>query len=394
MKIFSTDKLLSLSFSGLVFLFFAFLYSFHLNYQEQFQMFLFTGDYFFGYIAKPGAFSDYIGNFFTQFFFYSWIGAIIIASLLTLLQRAVLWISKSLGANSLFIPLSFIPSILYWGLLLDENYLLGGVVVMLVVVAFICVYTLLKPVTSRAIFVLISIPILYWLVGGAFLLLPIFAIAQQIMRHELKKSHLVYFALGCALLSITLPIFCKYSFLQYPMSKVWLGANYYRFPVIIPFSVGLIGLLIIVIPFVLQFLSHQVKPKSPIFILAVQISVLLIGGYLFLAKMSDMKKEELMAYDFNVRMRKWDRVIKLADKKAPSSPLSVTCLNLALAKEGLLSDRMFYYYQNGVEGLLPDFTRDFTIPMIAGEVYYHLGFINTAQRYAFEAMEALPDYQK
>jgi len=95
-----------------------------------------------------------------------------------------------------------------------------------------------------------------------------------------------------------------------------------------------------------------------------------------------------------VRMRKWDRVIKLADKKAPSSPLSVTCLNLALAKEGLLGDRMFYYYQNGVEGLLPDFTRDYTIPMIAGEVYYHLGFINTAQRYAFEAMEALPDNQK
>jgi len=394
MKIFSTDHLLSLSLSGLIFLFFAFLYPFHLNYQEQYQMFLFTGDYFFGYIAKPGGFSDYIGNFFTQFFFYSWVGAIIIASLLTLLQLAVLKISKKLGAKSLFVPLTFIPSILYWGLLLDENYLLGGVVVMILVAAFVYVYTLLKPISSRLIFVLISIPILYWLVGGAFLLLPTFAIALEITTHEIKKSHLISFAAGCTILSLTFPLFCKYSFLQYPMSKVWLGANFYRFPIIIPFTVGIIGLSIIVIPFVLRYLTDRLKPKSPKFILTVQISILLIGGYLFIGQRSDMKKEELMAYDFNVRMRKWDRVIKLADRKAPSSPLSVTCLNLALAKEGLLSDRMFYYYQNGVEGLLPDFTRDFTIPMIAGEVYYHLGFINTAQRYAFEAMEALPDYQK
>lgn len=394
MKLFSTDKLLSLAFGVIVFLFFAFLYPFHLNYQEQYQLFLFTGDYFFGYMAKPGGFSDYIGNFFTQFFFYSWVGAIIIASLLTLLQRAVWLISKSMGAKSMFVPLTFIPSLLYWGLLCDENYLLGGAVVMLLVAAFICASTLFKTITSRVAFVLISIPLLYWVSGGAFMLLPLFAIIRESLKHKMKKSQLLFFASGSALLSIALPIFCKYYFLQYPMSQVWLGANYYRFPVIVPFSVGLIGLLIITIPFILHFLTNRVKPKSPVYILAAQLSVFIIGGYLFIGQMSDMKKEELMAYDFNVRMRKWSRVIKLADKKAPSSPLSVTCLNLALAKEGLLAERMFYYYQNGIDGLLPDFTRDFTIPMIAGEVYYHLGFINTAQRYAFEAMEALPDYQK
>jgi hypothetical protein len=118
------------------------------------------------------------------------------------------------------------------------------------------------------------------------------------------------------------------------------------------------------------------------------------AGYFLVKNSADLSKEEVMAYDFNVRMRKWDTVLKMADKKTPSSPLSVTCLNLSLAKMDLLGERMFNYYQNGEGGLMPDFTRDFTIPLIAGEVYYHLGFINTAQRYAFEAMEALPDYQK
>jgi len=394
MKIFSIDKLLSLTFGLVVFAFFAFIYPFHLNYQEQYQLFLFSSDYFFQYMAKPGGFSDYIGNFFTQFFFYSWIGAIIIATLLTLLQRAIWFISRKLGAKQLFAPITFIPSLLYWGLLCDENYLFGGVVVMLLVAIFICIYTLLKSSGVRIFFVFVAIPLLYWLAGGAFLLLPLFAILLEVIRKKIKMIYLVLFALGSSALSVMLPILSKTYLLQYPLGQAWIGANFFRFPVTIPISIGFIGLIIVFIPITLRFLPFRMKRNRKVLIYIVQLLVLLFGGFLFIREVADREKEEVMAYDFNVRMRKWDRVIALADKKSPSSPLSVTCLNLALAKEGLLGERMFNYYQNGIGGLLPDFTRDFTIPMIAGEVYYHLGFINTAQRYAFEAMEALPDYQK
>ncbi|MCX6239639.1 MAG: DUF6057 family protein [Bacteroidia bacterium] len=394
MKIFSIDKLLSLVFGLMVFAFFAFLYPFHLNYQEQYQLFLFSPDYFFQFVAKPGGFSDFTGNFFTQFFFYSWVGAIIIAILFTLLQRTIWFISQQLGAKPLFMPITFIPSLLYWGLLCDENYLLGGVVVMLLTAASIGAYTLLKGNRVRIFFVLLLIPLLYWLVGGAFLLLPLFVIIREIMKREIKIIHLILFTLGCVALSFALPVLSKTYLLQYPMRQAWIGVNFFRFPVIIPVSIGLIGLLIVFIPIILHFLTVHIKKNRKILIFVVQLVVLLSGGYLFIRQVADMEKEEVMAYDFNVRMRKWDHVIALADRKTPTSPLSVTCLNLALAKEGLLADRMFYYYQNGIGGLIPDFTRDFTIPMMVGEVYYHLGFINTAQRYAFEAMEALPDYQK
>ena len=101
-----------------------------------------------------------------------------------------------------------------------------------------------------------------------------------------------------------------------------------------------------------------------------------------------------MAYDFHCRMQDWDKIIEIADKKSPTIPMTVSCLNLALYKTGQLPEKMFNYFQNGPEGLLPDFQRDFMIPMVAGEPYYHLGFVNTAQRFAFEAMEAFPDYKK
>jgi hypothetical protein len=394
MKIFSIDKLLSLTFGVIVFLFFAFIYPFHLNYQEQYQMFLFTADYFFQLMEKPGGFSDYMGNFFTQFFFYSWVGAIVIASMLTLLQRAVWSVSRRMGANPLFVPITFIPSFLYWGLLCDENYLLGGLAAILLVAAWIRAYTLLNSIPLRISFLLISIPVLYWLAGGAFLLLPLFAISREITARKIKNLHLALLAFACILLSVAFPILSKTYFLQYPTQQVWVGTNYYRFPVNIPLAVGVIGILIVFIPFALRFLSTKFQPNKTTLILTIQLFVLIVGGSAIISWSADMEKEEVMAYDFNVRMRKWNRVIELADQKSPSGPLSVTCLNLALAKQGLLADRMFHYYQNGVGGLLPDFTRDYTIPTIAGEVYYHLGFVNTAQRYAFEAMEALPDYQK
>jgi len=394
MKIATTGKLISLAFGSLVFGFFAFLYPFHLNYQEQYQLFLFSADYFWSFMGKPGGFADYLGHFFTQFFFYSRVGAIIVACLLTLLQRMVLFISSRLKANPVWMPLTFIPSLLYWGLLCNENYLYGGLIVMLLVTAFMATCMFFHTVTSRVSFVLISIPVLYGLAGGAFLMLPLFALIRELMLAEMKKFRLASFAVGCTALSLALPVLSKKFFLQYPMIRVWIGADFFRFPVNIPLSVGIIGLLIVLIPFALHLLTAHVKSGRPARLLVAQLVVLVPAGILFIHQSADMAKEEVMAYDFNVRMRKWDRVIAMADKKAPSSPLSVTCLNLALAKEGLLADRMFSYYQNGVQGLLPDFTRDFTIPEIAGEVYYQLGFINTAQRYAFEAMEALPDYQK
>lgn len=394
MKLFSTDKLLSLVFGTMAFLFFAFLYPFHLNYQEQYQLFLFSADYFFQGMAKPGGLSNYMGSFLTQFFFYSWVGAFIIATMLTLLQRIVASISCQLGTKSMFVPLTFIPSLLYWALLCDENYLLGGLVVLLLVAAFIRAYILFDSIPLRIGFLLISIPLLYWLCGGAFLLLPLFALIKEFTSREMKMTHLSGLSIASLVLSLAIPLLSKTYFLQYPMQQVWIGANFYRFPVTIPFTVGAIGLLILLLPFLLRILSARIQTNRSKWIVGVQVVVLMVGGLVLIVGSADMGKEEVMAYDFNTRMRKWDRVIQLADKKSPSSPLSVTCLNLALAKQGLLAERMFFYYQNGVGGLLPDFTRDYTIPMIAGEVYYHLGMVNTAQRYAFEAMEALPDYQK
>ena len=117
-------------------------------------------------------------------------------------------------------------------------------------------------------------------------------------------------------------------------------------------------------------------------------------SYPYILSSCNFDKEEAMEYNQLARNRQWNQIIGKAENKSPVSPLSVTCLNLALSKTGQLGNRMFEFYQNGTEGLIAKFQRNFVTPLPTGEVLYHLGMINDAQRFAFEAMEAIPNFRK
>jgi hypothetical protein len=390
----NVDVLISIAFGGAVFVFFACFYPFHLHYQEQYQLFLFSGNYFNDYLSRPGGISNYIGNFFTQFYFYAWVGAIIIAVFLTALQR-MLWLTmRKFEDHNLFLPLSFVPSIIYWSLLCDENFLLGGLIAFLFVALFNFVYTLIKPAGARSVVLLFLLPVIYWLAGGAFVFALLFALTWELAVKQLKYKHILLLGFVNLIVTGAVPVIAERFFLQYPVKQIRIGVDYFRFPEIFFPEIVLTGILVGITPLITYIISKRFKPRNKALVVALQLLIILPGSYKIFNKFTDIQKEEVMAYDFNVRMRRWDNVIAMADKKTPKSPLSVTCLNLALAQQNMLGEKMFKYYQNGVQGLLPDFTRDYTIPMITGEVYYHLGLINVAQRFAFEAMEALPDYQK
>lgn len=103
---------------------------------------------------------------------------------------------------------------------------------------------------------------------------------------------------------------------------------------------------------------------------------------------------DLIDYDFLVRTEQWDKIIEKAEKKPATTPLSVSCVNLALSQKGMLADRLFEFYQNGGEGLFPTFTRDMISPVSTAEIFFRLGMVNDAERYMFEAQEAIPNYRK
>lgn len=377
-----------------VYVFFVGYYPFHLHYQEQLQMFLFSFDYFKDFLKRPAGIADYLGTFVTQFYYISWLGALILTLLLVLIQQLVVLIVNKFKHNFALYPLTYIPSFGMLSLLCDENYLLTSAIALIISLSAIVVYFHIARKTLRLFLHPILIIILYWVSGYACFLFVVAAIWIEIFYFKsLISKWLIAFGVLSVFVALSLPLLSKF-LVQYPLARLWFGIGFNRYPLISLSQLSIVYSSVLLIVVSWKFLPVVKARKAETLIFVTSSFVVASLGTFWVIKSADMNKEEIMAYDYYARNGQWKEIIKMANRKDPSSPLSVACLNLALSQDVNMGDCMFRYYQNGPEGLLPSFQRDFTTPFITGEIYYHLGFLNTSMRFAFEAMEAIPDYKK
>ena len=356
----------TLLFGVMVLLFFGGAYPHHLHYQEQYQLFLFDHTYVWEIVRRPGGVADLLGRFCTQFFLFAWVGAAIIALLLSLVQLLMLrlfevkslkfkaqssWLSQAAKPSAkfkveCFYGLSFVPAFLLWIFLLDENALLGGVWAVLLTLLAVWGYTLLPKGWTQRIVILVSLPMLYWLVGPD-----------------------------------------------------WNGSHYYRYPKVFPALLYAAWLSAIVLPLIVHVCQKWVSASTDgkhftfHFSLITFALVAIIMG-IFVWKNTNFKAEKVMQYDFMARHQQWNRILEAINIEKPNNQIGVTVQNLALAMHGQLVNHIFDYNQNGIAGLLPVVQSDATSPLSTAEVHYQLGMIAVAQRTVFEAQEAILDFQK
>ena len=342
--------LYTLLFGLSVLLFFGLAYPHHLHYQEQFQLFLFDSTYVWEIVRLPGGVADLLGRFSTQFFLYAWVGALIIAVLLSAVQiLTYLALRQAQGSWSGQVQkplaevygLSFVPSFLLWLFLLDEHALMGGLWAVLFTQLAFWGYTLLPGGWTRRIVVLVTIPILYYMVGPA-----------------------------------------------------WNGSHYYRYPTVTPYLLYAAWLSAIVIPLLVFVFRKRISASKNSVVTACSFALVVAIMGTFIWKNANFKAEKVMQYDFMARHQQWNRILETANAEKPNNQIGVTVQNLALAMHGMLADRLFEYNQNGIAGLLPDVKEDATSPLPTAEAFYQLGMINVAQRTVFEAQEAILDFQK
>ena len=373
---------MTLVFGIAVFLFWRFRYPFALTYQEQLQLFLFDSDYFWGRVAEPGGFARYVAEFLVQFYNGVTIGAAIIALLYMLVQRLTwrLMTSSHLSPLSTHLyPLSFIPAIMLWFAMGDESVMLTYVVALVIALAVAIGWQRIIRTVPMILAALVLIPIVYWLIGPMVLLVTVL-----LLPWTLAVAAFIY-ALALMLLSA--------HWLPFPMMRVILGISYYRIPVTMPYILMAIPLVILLLTWIgwkFQKVSESIKQ----WVFIGELLLVVIAGMLIVPMGFDQKKYELIEYDHLVRIQDWKSIIQKAEKQMPDLPMSVSATNLALGMTNQLGDRAFDFYQRGSEGLLPKFERNFATSQLTGEIYFHLGLVNTAQRFAFEAMEAIPKYNK
>ena len=374
---------LSAAFFLLAFAFFNFIYPYHVHYQEQMQLFRFGWDYFHESIAVPGGLSDWIGGFLTQFFYYAPIGSFILAGLLGLIHMLV-WKNLEHKTFAAY-PLTFLPSAAMFLFFCDENALITAAISIIAALSSSIALMKIRRTGMRCIISITLLPVMYMLTGGMYILVPAVLAIRSFHRNENRRT-LTAFSAAALILMIVLPLAAR-GFSPYPLHRLAFGIHYHRYHHAIPM---LAWISVILVPAAMLLPSLIRKDKMMLLSLAL---VVIPTGFLT-PRFTDLEKERLFGYDFMVRMGQWNKILATSDKHAPDSPIAVECTNLALAKTGHMASDMFAFFQNGPAGLLPEFIRDHFSPVPTGSVYYHLGMINTAQTFFFEAQEGIPDFQK
>lgn len=392
--------LLSLLFGVAVVIFWSVPFVGGLCFQEQYQMFLFDTNYFLERIVLPGGLADYISEFLVQFYYMPVLGGAIIALLLMGIQAAVWGLMKQYGARHDFpgYLLSFLPSIALWCVMGDQNVLLSFVVALFGALVIEWIHNRFHNRLVKVVFELVSTALVYWFLGPVVFLYAALMIGDTLKNAKQKGNVFSGIGYSAVILILTVAwILLTTQTLQYPLYRIFAGLNYYRYPGTISPLPFVVMVWAVVIPFLGMIPCHRKflqKLQQSKVVMALSYVLVIVASWFGIKTSFDEMTYELIDYDFLVRTEQWDKIIEKAEKKPATTPLGVSCVNLALSQKGMLADRLFEFYQNGGEGLFPTFTRDMISPVSTAEIFFRLGMVNDAERYMFEAQEAIPNYRK
>lgn len=390
--------------AAILYYFWAVPYRAALSYREQQQLFQTTSEYFNSLAARPGGVATYVGEFLTQFFNNFWIGAAVMTALLLLFLLlnyliTTIFTSKSsetintlrkAHSPSLFTLnislLSFLALFLFLG---NPIVTLNFIVALTITLAGTCLILSAKKMPAVYAMMIILTTLLYWLAGATTIVFTLLIIAFICTKKHTPFIHKAIFAvLSLAVLAANIYVWSSY--LPYPISYQLIGIGYTMIPDRLDLLQVVVEALCILVPIIAIFLTRLPQKVMVPSLIAAEIIAIVI----LYPKAYDKTTYQLIDYDYMVRANDWNGILSYSDKHDPNLPLSVCATNLAAGMTGQLDSRAFNYFQHGTEGLIPPFSKETLSSWTTGEIFFQLGMINSAQRFYFEGMEAIPNYNK
>lgn len=328
-----------------VFLFWMLGYPEALCYQEQNQLFLWSGDYFVHDMSVAGGLADYLSEFLVQFYYLPALGAAILGGVFAAFYALTYLVAQGYAKQPLrwyWVAACLVPSLWLLAAMGDIDVLLSFPVALII---SLLMTWLMNEATRKwgarcLVFEGVLLPLLFWIIGGAatwfYAILRIIFIWRWVQKSALLLLSLPYL-LGVQLVTYNNVLS------QYPLSSVLVGINYYRVPMAFP--------------------GHKY-------------------GY-------DKELYALLKMNAQVRDGKWQELIQDAEKYQPQNFFASNCVNLALAETRQLADRMFTFYQSGPNALLAPRERDNMSMYPTMEAFWRLGLVNSSLRYATDLQASI-----
>ena len=319
--------MLTTVFAVAVFCFWMFELPFLMAAREQVQLFLWNSDYLMERLAVPGGLAQYLGEFIVQFFVKNVYGALWYVVLLVAVQLLTwqLMRSKQRTAKSSWIYLlSFIPSVILWYLACNPKIPMTPIVAVLLTLVLMTLLPKHQKACRIAAFALI--PIGYWLLGPAMVLMALYFLftrGSNVMLRITPLILLVFCVVGSSWLT------------PYPLKQIARGVDYYW-------------------------------------------------------EKETMGTFEEMEYDMLMRQQRWDEMIEKYHQKGSESLSVNNAVLIVMWQQKRIDQQEVMRRINLDQRALKNIPSAF----LMSEVCMPLGMTNMSQRAAFEAMEAIPNYNK
>lgn len=384
-KIWSIDPyVLTGTFFVLTFGYFFFFGNYVLYFQETQSLFVFSGEYFYKHLQKPGALLEYAGRFLAQFYHGRLIGSLIVAIVLTLPAIVAKAINRRfISGVSYSVHLMMIPSLLL--LLMQANYYhlmeynLGFLSVLLL-------YLLLLNFSEKyyRLLILLIYPLVYFLTGAyAFIFLGLY-----IFHHIfIEKGRAGYFYSFLILLIgiLTFIIFWKLIFYQPVQQLLYSPLPVLDNPLYRNVFIVLSGCIVfypLVLLAVKNIKSRRLNSKLYSYLSLIVFSSLIV---FFLVRTYNPQTGRVVEIERLIFSGKYDEAVKVQEKRPARNLIGEYFYNIALSETGQLCDRLFHGPQDFLAGSLVLPWGDVHLNRGA-YFYYAIGLINEAHRWAYEEM--------
>ncbi len=399
----SRDKIFSLLFTT-VLLSFYFLYLLFridpkLIYQAQEPIFFFDRYFIYEFFSYPGGVNELLSGFLSQFFYYSWTGALLLAVIFAFVTFNTWLLVRPVTTIRPILYLHWIPSVILLALHSNYRFPLVLTMGMVWVLPGINIYIRLAPskTIQRLLFYLILHAVLYYVTAGQAFIFSLLLILYELVCRRRIILPLLYFLFAALLpyigASAVFILSVRDAYLLHLTSYgiydvTWLSWVLYAF-----FPIALL---------LAAFESRYIKAGNNLrarFLYRRSVVLRLAGAVVIFALVGisavysyDKKEKAFYLIDRYSRFEEWDKVLDIAQKGLPISNVVQCQVNRALYHTGYLCDKMFGMTQLfGSDGIFLHESVRAPFALQHSDLFFDLGLINESEHWAHEAIASNGD---
>lgn len=371
-----------------LFMYFAGLYNF--CYREQWETFIYDGIYIDSILYSFGGIARLIANWFIQFFAFPIISITITAFLLSSATTLLVYTLQRITKSYHLLPLSLLLAASLMLLLYNNNcnycYLISFVLMTMNLAIHVSISKHIPRYISS-----LTVSILLLLIAGPIATLYCCLVLIIELCHNWRNG-LFYLSHPTIIIILAL-IFLQISWVG-SWEHILLPDGYFTLrlksgsSMYLPFTLSIVIFAIACI--YRHFTLHNKSIIYTLFITEFVCVILFVS--LNTPKYISRDNESFKYLNYLVRFEKWNDIIDHSKQLPMTNVLHQNIFNMALAEKERLSDEFLNYPNIGVQSLLISGVKNPYITAMLSDIYFSMGHIAFAQRYAFEANESFGNY--